>query len=122
MKPDATAVILAALAELQVEVRALRTELAMRRQEKTARQIRYERRCARLRELADAVGPVSWDTAGEVAMILSYANKPPKGLERITQLLLQDDECPTSQGRIWAAIRSDDELASLSSDGVSGKT
>lgn len=111
--------ILAAIAALHAEVRALRTELAMRRQEKSARQIRYERRCARLRELADAVGPVSWDTAGEVAAILSGASKPPKGLERITQLLLQDDECPQSQGRIWTAIRSDDELASLSSDGVS---
>jgi len=108
-----------AVAVLLAEVRALRGESDQRRQEKTARQIRYENRRALLRQLAAACGPVSWDAAESVRLILLGELPPPRGHERTVQRLLQDDETPRSQGRIWEAIRPA-ELTPLPPGGVSG--
>jgi len=123
MKPDhierRLGEILSIVTELQAEVRALRGESSQRRQERSARQIRYENRRALLRQLATACGPVSWDTAESVRLTLLGELPPPSGHERTVQRLLQDDETPRSQGRIWDAIRPT-ELTRLPADGESG--
>ena len=125
MKPDGVALILAEIAELRCEVHqlraalALRTETGRRQPEKTARQVRYDNRRVLLRQLADAVGPISWDTADAVRQIILGELPAPRGQERIVQRLLQDDEAPRSQGRIWSAIRPA-ELTRLPSGGGSG--
>lgn len=105
---------------LAAEVRALRGEAEQRRQEKTARQIRYEKRRALLRQLADACGPISWDTAETVRQILLCELPAPHGQERTVKRLLQDDEIPRSRGRIWGAIKPA-ELTRLPPGGVSGE-
>jgi hypothetical protein len=104
---------------LLAEVRTLRGESDQRRQEKTARQVRYENRRALLRQIADACGPISWDTAETVRQVLLGELPAPRGQERVVQRLLQDDETPRSQGRIWDAIKPA-ELTRLPPSGVSG--
>ena len=96
MKPDhierRLGEILSIVTELQAEVRALRGESSQRRQERSARQIRYENRRALLRQLATACGPVSWDTAESVRLAES--------LPQATLVIIPDcghvpqEECP----------------------------
>lgn|GEM_PF-6176441 len=99
---------------LREDVRALVAlveQLAVPR--KTARQVRRERRHALLRELAEAIGPISWNTADEVEAIIDGRQDPPSGHERIVKLLQDDHETPKSQRGIW------DVLNALQSGGVS---
>lgn len=98
--------VLAAIEELRAEVHALRADLAMRtRNSKTARQARYERRCARLREIANATGlGATWANATAVLLILCGRHQVPAGQERNAQLLQQDPECPKSARGIYRII------------------
>lgn len=118
MKPAATAAILAAIADLRGEVRQLRAELARQRHEKSAREVRLERRRAMLRQLADAIGPINWSTAKEVRRVLLGETAPPEGLEGIVGKLRRDAETPMSEARIWGAI-STEALTPLPPGGVS---
>lgn len=91
-------------AEVLDQLHAMRTELARQRHEKTAREVRLERRRSILRQLADAIGPINWGTAKEVRRVLLGEVAPPEGMERIVGELRRDAETPMSEGRIWGAI------------------
>lgn len=95
-----------ALEALRAEVRALRVELAMqRRNAKTPRQARYERRCSEIRELAEATGlGRTYAAAGAVLVIIAGKRPPPPACERIVQRLQADAECPLSVRGIWRVI------------------
>lgn len=101
--------VLAAIESLRAEVRALRVDLAMqRRNEKTPRQARYERRCADIRELARATDlGQTYACAGAVLMLLTGTRPPPPGCERIVQRLQRDPECPLSVRGIWRIVGAD---------------
>lgn len=104
-------IILAAIDDLRAEVRALRIELAMReRNSKTPRQVRYERRCARLRQVAEATGlGQTYAAAGRVLAVLAGKQAAPIGCERDVELLRSDAECPKSLRAIWRVIQAADE-------------
>ena len=106
MQSDVGTVILAELANLRSEVRALRADFALREiNQKKPRQIRLERRRARLRELADATGMgITWGCATEILLMLCGKSPAPPGQESILVHLQKDEECPKSIRGIWRAI------------------
>ncbi len=106
-------------AEVLDQLHALRAELARQRHEKSAREVRLERRHTMLRQLADAIGPINWGTAKEVRRVLLGEVSPPGGMERLVGELRRDAETPMSEGRIWGAISSE-ALTRLPSGGESG--
>jgi hypothetical protein len=71
---------------------------------KTPRQVRLEKRHQRLREVAHATGPISYNTAEEVEAIIDGRRDPPKGQERNVKLLQEDPETPLSVGGIYRVI------------------
>jgi hypothetical protein len=90
------------------EMRNLRAVvLAQKVAEKSARQVRTERRDNLIRELARCVGvgaPMA--TATKVLLIITGNYPSPTGCERAVQLLRQNGECPTSQRQIYRIIKS----------------
>jgi beta-phosphoglucomutase-like phosphatase (HAD superfamily) len=103
----ATAASVAALlADLRAEVRALRTEIAQQRiAGKTARQVRLERRHARLRDLANATGMgQTWACATAVLLILCGKRPAPEGYQQTARQLAQDPECPKSIRGLYRVI------------------
>lgn len=106
MKPDAAEVILAAIAELQGEVRQLRAELALARtREKTPRQVRAERRMAWYLDLMGAFDlPPTWAAAGLIAKVLDGELAPPKGAERAAEQLRRDPEAARSERGIYRLL------------------
>ena len=91
---------------LREEVRALTTlveQLSVPR--KTPRQVRLEKRHQMIVDLAQTIGPISWNTALEVEAIIDGRCAAPKGQERNVQLLQQDPEAPKSEGGIWRVLK-----------------
>lgn len=102
--------ILAKLEEIHSELQAMRIAEAVRLTiGKTPRQMRLERRHARLRELADATGlGRSWAAAHEVLLILAGRHSIPLGMERTVAQLQQDEECARSPRGIYRIIAATD--------------
>ena len=103
MASNDAAMILAELATLRLEVRAIRAAIEARpAREKTPRQVRAERREALLRELAEAVGLTGpWARAGALVLIVAGTRPAPQGFERHAERLRNDPECPRSQHGIF---------------------
>lgn len=97
MKPDATAAILAALAELKGEVRQLRSELAEKRGMVRPREARLRRRHDDIRALARGLGlGPTWAGARAVLDVVDGVQPAPVGLQGIVARLRKDDETPTT--------------------------
>ena len=56
-------------------------------------------------ELADAIGPTTWNTALSVRMVITGEDPPPVGAARIADLLIEHYERPPSQATIWRAMK-----------------
>lgn len=100
------AVILGELQSIRGELRALLSELGIRRTAgKTSRQVRKEKRYKLIKELAAALGAGRpWSIAAEVILVLCGKRPAPAGHERAVKLLQSDDETPRSHEAIYRII------------------
>lgn len=96
------------LAFVLAELRALRTELApLVRPEKSARQVRLERRNAKIIELAEATGlGCTYAAATRLETILAGVTPAPTGMERLIAELRHGDEPVTTARHLWRILAS----------------
>jgi hypothetical protein len=98
--------ILAAIAAIHDEMRDMRADFAAAGllKEKTWAKVHREHLHALVCEIAGVTGPINWQTAGEVKLILDGNRDIPKGHERTVCLLQKDTKTPRSRARIWGVI------------------